>query len=109
MCVEQLCVKRRVTVRVTAVWPKFMASLASALGLPQHWGDGAGLDGLDAAHHAELQREALVACLRVQHEAGRPFAWLRPNALLRPNRRARNHRSQNLERCARRKAAASLA
>ena len=59
-----------------------MASLATALGLPQHWGDGAGLDGLDAAHHAELQREALVAFLRTQHEAGRPFAWLARNTLL---------------------------
>ena len=61
------------------------ASLAAAVGLPQHWGDGAGLDGLDAAHHDELQLEALAAWLQAQHTVGRPFGWLRPDVLLAVN------------------------
>ena len=48
-------------------------SLASSLHLPYHWGDGAGLDGLDAAHHEELQREALAEALHAQHSSGRGF------------------------------------
>ena len=60
-------------------------SLASALHLPHHWGDGAGLDGLDAEHHNSLQKEALASSLQALHASGRPFGWLRPNVLLAVN------------------------
>ena len=59
--------------------------LRASLGLPASWGDGAGLDGLEHARHRRLQVDDIVAWLRQQHEAGRPFGWLRPNVLLAVN------------------------
>ena len=59
-----------------------LSSVGAALNLPAAWGDGAGLDGLDALRRDLARDEAIVRWLRERHAAGQPCAWIRPEVLL---------------------------